>query len=61
MTYAGSHGGSIFIKDKQRKPVAEIIFKDGLLFCESRDGDSDCDHTRFATSLIDVARYLREK
>ena len=61
LTYAGAHGGNMFIKDKQRKLVASIIFKDGLLFCETPDSASDCEHCRFATSLIDVAMYLREK
>ena len=61
LTYAGSHQGSLFIKDKQRKLIAEIIFKDGLVYCESPDSVSDCEHTIFATSLIDVAKYLQEK
>jgi hypothetical protein len=61
LTYAGSHAGSLFIKDNQRKLVAEIVFKDGLVFCDSPDSVSDCDHARFATSLIDVAKYLQEK
>ena len=61
LTYAGSHAGSLFVKDKQRKLVAEIIFKDGLVFCDSPDSASDCDHARFATSLIDVAKYLHDK
>ena len=61
LTYAGSHTGSIFVKDKQRKLVAEIIFKDGLVFCDSPDSASDCEHARFATSLIDVAKYLHER
>ncbi|MGB8159338.1 MAG: hypothetical protein WCE93_04255 [Nitrososphaeraceae archaeon] len=61
LTYAGSHTGSLFVKDKQRKLVAEIIFKDGLVFCDSPDSASDCDHARFATSLIDVAKYLHDK
>ena len=61
LTYAGSHAGSLFIKDKQRKLVAEIIFKDGLVFCDSPDPASDCEHARFATSLIDVAKYLHDK
>ena len=37
LNYAGYHAGSIFIKDKQRKLVARIIFKDGLVFCDSPD------------------------
>ena len=49
LNYAGYHAGSIFIKDKQRKLVAEIILKDGLVFCDSPDSASDCDHARFAT------------
>ena len=61
LNYAGYHSGSIFIKDKQRKLVAEIIFKDGLVFCDSPDSTSDCEHARFATSLIDVAKYLHDK
>ena len=61
LTYAGSHAGSLFVKDKQRKLVAEIIFKDGLVFCDSPDSASDCEHARFATSLIDVAKYLHDK
>ena len=61
LIYAGSHAGSLFIKDKQRKLVAEIVFKDGLVFCESPDFDSNCEHARFATSLIDVAKYLHDK
>ena len=61
LTYAGSHAGSLFVKDKQRKLVAEIISKDGLVFCDSPDSSSDCEHTRFATSLIDVAKYLHDK
>ena len=61
LTYAGAHAGNILIKDKQRKLVAAIILKDGLLFCESPDAESDCDHVRFATSLIDVAKYLHDR
>lgn len=61
LTYAGAHGGNIFIKDSQRKLVACMIFKDGLVFCESPDSVTDCEHCRFATSLIDVAKYLQEK
>jgi hypothetical protein len=60
LTYAGARAGNIFIRDKQRKLIAAVILKDGLLFCESPDADSDCDHVRFATSLIDVAKYLHE-
>jgi hypothetical protein len=40
---------------------SEIIYKDELLYCNSPDSTSDCEHTRFATSLIDVAKYLQEK
>ena len=61
LNYAGSHGGSLFIRDTQRNVIAEIIFKDQLLYCNSPDSSSDCEHTRFATSLIDVAKYLQEK
>ena len=61
LNYAGYHAGSIFIKDTQRKLIAEIIFKDGLVYCNSPDSASDCEHARFATSLIDVAKYLQEK
>ncbi|HEY7082389.1 MAG TPA: hypothetical protein VH500_22085 [Nitrososphaeraceae archaeon] len=61
LNYAGSNKGSIFIKDTQRNVIAEIIFKDQLLYCNSPDSSSDCEHTRFATSLIDVAKYLQEK
>ena len=32
LNYAGYHEGSIFIKDKQRKLVAEIIFKDKVSY-----------------------------
>jgi hypothetical protein len=61
LNYAGSHRGSLFIKDNQRNLISEIIFKDELLYCNSPDATSDCEHTRFATSLIDVAKYLHEK
>ncbi|MGA8843890.1 MAG: hypothetical protein WB511_09920 [Nitrososphaeraceae archaeon] len=61
LSYGGYHGGSLFVKDKQRKLIAEIIFKDGLIYCNSPDSASDCEHARFATSLIDVAKYLRDK
>ena len=61
LSYAGSHAGSLFIRDTQRNVIAEIIFKDQLLYCNSPDSSSDCEHTRFATSLIDVAKYLQEK
>ena len=49
------------VKDTQRNIIAKIIFKDQLLYCNSPDSSSDCEHTRFATSLIDVAKYLQEK
>ena len=61
LNYAGSHRGSIFIKDTQRNLISEIIYKDELLYCNSPDSTSDCEHTRFATSLIDVAKYMQEK
>ena len=61
LNYAGSHKGSLFIKDTQRNLISEIIYKDELLYCNSPDSTSDCEHTRFATSLIDVAKYLQEK
>ncbi|HEY7572145.1 MAG TPA: hypothetical protein VH796_12335 [Nitrososphaeraceae archaeon] len=61
LNYAGSHAGSLFIRDIQRNVIAEITYKDELLYCNSPDSSSDCDHTRFATSLIDVAKYLQEK
>jgi hypothetical protein len=61
LSYAGYHGGSLFVKDKQRKLIAEIILKDGLVYCNSPDSASDCEHARFATSLIDVAKYLQDK
>jgi hypothetical protein len=61
LTYAGSHAGSLFVKDKQRNLIAEIIFKDGLVYCNSPDSENDCEHARFATSLIDVAKYLHDK
>jgi hypothetical protein len=32
-----------------------------VLYCNSPDSTSDCEHVRLATSLIDVAKYLREK
>ena len=56
LNYAGSHAGSLFIRDTQRNVIAEIIFKDQLLYCNSPDSSSDCEHTRFATSLIDGKR-----
>lgn len=59
LNYAGSHRGNIFIKDNQRNLISEIIYKDELLYCNSPDSTSDCDHTRFATSLIDVAKYTQ--
>jgi hypothetical protein len=61
LNYAGIHRGSILIKDSQRNLISEIIYKDELLYCNSPDSSSDCDHTRFATSLIDVAKYVQEK
>jgi hypothetical protein len=61
LTYAGPHEGSLFIKDKQRNLIAEIRLKDGMLFCESPDASHDCEHAIFATSLIDVAKYVEEK
>jgi hypothetical protein len=61
LSHTGSHTGSLFIRDTQRNVIAEIIFKDQLLYCNSPDSSSDCEHTRFATSLIDVAKYLQEK
>jgi|SRR5215831_2741482 len=61
LNYAGIHRGSILIKDIQRNLISEIIYKDELLYCNSPDSTSDCEHTRFATSLIDVAKYLEEK
>jgi hypothetical protein len=61
LNYAGYHRGSVFIKDNQRNLIAEIIFKDGLIYCNSPDSASDCEHARFATSLIDVAKYLDKK
>jgi len=61
LNYAGIHRGSILIKDTQRNLISEIIYKDELLYCNSPDSTSDCEHTRFATSLIDVAKYLQEK
>jgi hypothetical protein len=40
--------------------IPEIMTLDPplLLYCNSPDSTSDCEHTRFATSLIDVAKYL---
>jgi hypothetical protein len=61
LNYAGIHRGSILIKDTRRNLISEIIYKDELLYCNSPDAISDCEHTRFATSLIDVAKYLQEK
>jgi len=61
LSYAGAHAGNIFIKDKERKVVADIVLKDGLLFCESPDSDTSCEHVRFAMSLIDVAKFLQRK
>jgi hypothetical protein len=61
LTYGGYHAASLYVKDKQRKLIAEIIFKDGLVYCNSPDSASDCEHDRFATSLIYVAKYLRDK
>ena len=61
LTYAGGRAGSLFIKDNKQNLIAEIIYKDRLLYCNSPDSDSDCDHVRFATSLIELAKYLHEK
>ena len=61
LTYAGGRAGSLFIKDSKQNLIAEIIYKDGLLYCNSPDSDSNCDHVRFATSLIELAKYLHEK
>ena len=61
LNYAGIHRGSILIMDTQRNLISEIIYKDELLYCKSPDSSSDCEHTRFATSLIDVAKYLQEQ
>jgi len=61
LNYAGSNKDSIFIKDIQRNLISEIIYKDELLYCNTPDSTADCEHTRFATSLIDVAKYLQEK
>ena len=61
LTYAGGRAGSLFIKDNKQNLIAEIIYKDSLLYCNSPDSDSDCEHVRFATSLIELAKYLHEK
>ena len=61
LNYLGIYRGSILIKDTQRNTIAEIIYKDELLYCNSPDSTSDCEHTRFATALINVAKYLRAK
>jgi hypothetical protein len=61
LNYAGIHRGSILIKDTRRNLISEIIYKDELLYCNSPDSSSECEHTRFATSLIDVAKYMQEK
>ena len=61
LTYVGGRAGSIFIKDNQQNLIAEIIYKDRLLYCNTPDSDSNCEHVRFATSLIELARYLHEK
>jgi hypothetical protein len=59
LNYLGICRGSILIKDTQRNVIAEIIYKDELPYCNSPDSTSDCEHTRFATSLIDVAKYMQ--
>ena len=61
LTYAGGRAGSLFIKDNQRNLIAEIIYKNGLLYCNTPDSDSNCEHVRFATSLIELAKYMQEK
>jgi hypothetical protein len=61
LIYAGPHAGSLFIKDNQGKLVAEIIYKDGLVYCNTPDKDSNYEHVRFDTSLIDIAKYMQEK
>src|SRR5262245_21917581 len=61
LSYGGHHEGSIFIKDTRRNLIAEIIKKDGLIYCDSPDSASDCQHARFAIMLIDIAKYLRDK
>jgi len=61
LTYAGGREGSLFIKDNQRNLIAEIIYKDKLLYCNTPDSDSTCEHVRFATSLIELAKYMQEK
>jgi hypothetical protein len=61
LNYLGIYRGRILVKDTQRNAIAEIIYKDELLYCNSPDSSSDCEHTRFATSLIDVSKYVQEK
>ena len=56
-----THAGSLFIKDNQRKLIAEIIYKDGLVHCNTPNSDSNCEQMRFATSIIELAKYMREK
>ena len=48
------------IKDNQQNLIAEIIYKDGLLYCNSPDSDSNCDHVKFATSLIELANTCKK-
>jgi hypothetical protein len=44
LSYEGHHEGSLFIRDNQQKLIADIIFKDDLLYCNSPDSASDFEH-----------------
>jgi len=61
LTYCGGRLGSLFIRDEKRNLIAEIIVKDKLIYCNTPDSASDCEHARFAIMLIDVAKYLHDK
>jgi len=57
LTYCGNHEGSDFIRDEQRNCIAELIFKDDMIYCNSPDSVFDCEHTRFGLMLIDIAKH----
>jgi hypothetical protein len=61
LTYCGNHQGSVFIRDEQRNCIAELIFKDEMIYCNSPDSVFDCEHTRFGLMLIDIVKYMQEK
>ena len=61
LTYCGNHEGSVFIRDEQRNCIAELIFKEDMIYCNSPDSVFDCEHTRFGLMLIDIAKYLHDK